>query len=153
MRALLIAAVATLMPLAGSTKERRVSEPGRYEGYAEAKYDGMERTSFYVPVRDGTRLAVDLFRPTKDGVVASEKLPVVWMHTPYNRRTYAGGPTVERYPGYAGRLVKYGYNVAVVDFRGLYASFGRNVGYNRGEWTDAARMDGYDVTEWLAKQP
>jgi uncharacterized protein len=35
----------------------------------------------------------------------------------------------------------------------VYASYGKNAGYNRGEWMDAARMDAYDVTEWLAKQP
>jgi hypothetical protein len=76
------------------------------------------------------------------------------MHTPYNRRTYRDNqPTAEAYPGYALRLAKYGYNVAVVDFRGLYASEGRNRAYNRGEWLEPARTDAYDVTEWLAKQP
>ena len=127
---------------------------GSHGGTPVAPYDGVERTSLYVPVRDGTRLAIDIFRPTRAGVVASQRLPVIWMHTPYNRRTTAqGAPTVEKYPGFALELVKYGYNVAVVDFRGLYASFGRNRGYNRGEWVDAARMDAYDVTEWLARQP
>ena len=111
------------------------------------------RSSFYVPMRDGTRLAVDLFRPTRKGVVSGERLPVLWMNTPYNRRDTKEGPTAERYPGFALRLVKYGYVVAVVDFRGLYASFGRNRAYNRGEWIAPARTDAYDVTEWLAKQP
>ena len=118
-----------------------------------AKYDGHQRTSFYVAVRDGTRLAVDLFQPTSKGVLATEKLPVVWMHTPYNRRTYRGGVAAETYPGFALRLVQHGYHVAVVDFRGVYASFGQNRAYNRGEWLDAARMDAYDITEWFAKQP
>ena len=137
---------------ASAQAQQKASRPGVYEGYATAAYDGSQRSSFYVTARDGTRLAVDLFRPTRGGVVASEKLPVVWMHTPYNRRTYAGGPTVERYPGFALQLVKYGYNVAVVDFRGLYASFGQNKGYNRGEWRDPAHYDAYDVTEWFARQ-
>jgi hypothetical protein len=119
----------------------------------EAMYDGHERSSFYVAVRDGTRLAVDLFQPTSKGVPATEKLPVLWMHTPYNRRTYRGGVAAETYPGFALRLVRHGYHVAVVDFRGVYASFGQNRAYNRGEWLDAARMDAYDVTEWFAKQP
>ncbi|MFC3068910.1 CocE/NonD family hydrolase [Phenylobacterium soli] len=131
----------------------KVSRPGVYQGYAQATYDGAERSSFYIPMRDGVRLAADLFRPTTGGKLAAERLPVIWMHTPYNRRDYRGQPTVERYPGYAMQLVKYGYNVAVVDFRGLYASEGRNVGYNRGEWRGAARTDAYDVTEWFARQP
>ena len=131
----------------------RVSKPGVYAGYSDAEFDGYARSSFYVPMRDGTRLAVDLFRPTRGGVIAHERLPVVWMHSPYNRRDTQEGPTAERYPGFALRLVKYGYVVAVVDFRGLYASFGRNRAYNRGEWIAPATTDAYDVTEWLAKQP
>lgn len=85
--------------------------------------------------------------------MSTEKLPVVWMHTPYNRRTYRGGVAAETYPGFALRLVEHGYHVTVVDFRGVYASFGQNRAYNRGEWLDAARLDAYDVTEWFAKQP
>ena len=104
-------------------------------------------------MRDGTRLAVDVFRPTQGGKAATDKLPVVWMHTPYNRRTTQNGLTAANYPGKALQLVKYGYAVAVADFRGTYASFGRNAGYNRGEWQDAARFDAYDITEWLATQP
>jgi uncharacterized protein len=131
----------------------RESSPGKYSGYSPIVYDGHELTSQYVAVRDGTRLAVDIFRPTKSGAVATEKLPVLWMHTPYNRRNYRNGLTAANYPGKALELVKYGYVVAVADFRGLYASFGHNAGFNRGEWQDAARMDAYDITEWLAKQP
>jgi predicted acyl esterase len=121
----------------------KVSKPGKYEGYSTATYDGVERTSFYIPMRDDVKLAADLYRPTKNGVVASDKLPVIWSHTPYNRR---GRTTPEE------ALIKHGYNVAVVDFRGVYASYGSNKGYNRGEWIDPAKNDAYDVTEWFAKQ-
>jgi uncharacterized protein len=151
--AVVAAALALWLPGVDS-QARQLSRPGQYAGYSSVKYDGFERTSVYVPMRDGTRLAVDIFRPTRAGAPATERLPVVWMHTPYDRRTSGtGAPTVESYPGYALQLVKYGYIVGVVDFRGLYASFGRNEGYNRGEWVAAARYDAYDVTEWLAHQP
>ena len=83
----------------------RESSPGRYEGYSTAIYDGHAMTSQYVSMRDGTRLAIDIFRPAKGGVVASEKLPVLWMHTPYNRRNYRNGPTAANYPGKALELV------------------------------------------------
>lgn len=135
-----------------SAQAARVSSPGKYDGYAAVAYDGHQMTSQYVAMRDGTRLAIDIFRPTRGGTVASDKLPVLWMHTPYNRRSYRNGLTAANYPGKALELVKYGYVVAVADFRGLYASFGHNAGFNRGEWQDAARMDAYDITEWLAKQ-
>jgi uncharacterized protein len=138
----------------------KVSRPGQYEGYGAPVYKGYELSSLYVEVRDGTKLAVDLYRPKEaNGQVTSDKLPVIWMHTPYNRRFFRATPMAmpvvsgEGYPGAAAKLIEYGYVVAVVDFRGLYASYGKNVGYNRGEWVDAARLDAYDITEWLAKQP
>lgn len=130
-----------------------VSSPGVYENYSEVVYDGYEMTSQYIEMRDGNRIAIDIFRPTLEGVVTDEKLPVVWMHTPYNRRNYGGGLAVENYPGYAIELLPYGYVVAVADFRGVYASFGHNEGYNRGEWNETSRWDTYDITEWLAAQP
>jgi predicted acyl esterase len=149
-----IVVVGTWLALANSTEaaEPRESRPGRYEGYSAALYDGHSMSSQYVSVRDGTRLAIDIFRPTRAGAIATEKLPVLWMNTPYNRRNYRDGLTVANYPGKALELVKYGYVVAVADFRGLYASFGRNAGFNRGEWQDWTRFDAYDITEWLAKQ-
>jgi len=131
----------------------KVSRPGEYRGYSQAKYDGYRLTSTYVAMRDGTRLAVDIFRPTRNGVVADERLPVLWMHSPYNRRPKGGKSEAEAYPGGPLELVKYGYVVAVADFRGLYASFGQNKLYNNGEYFGAAWTDAYDVTEWLARQP
>jgi hypothetical protein len=141
-----------------SPPDDAVSRFGEYSGYSEKIYDGFELTSQYVEVRDGTKLALDLYRPKdKDGNVVETPLPVVWMHMPYGRSVPGGGfllaTMAETYPGTAASLIDYGYVVAVVDFRGLYASFGQNAGYNRGEWVEAARMDAYDITEWLAKQP
>jgi predicted acyl esterase len=140
-----------------SSTANRVSRPGEYAGYGDAIYDDKyEVTSQYVQVSDGTKLALDLYRP-KDkttGKVINAPLPVLWMHTPYNRR-YDNRKILmgESYPGTAAKLVKYGYVVAIVDFRGLYASYGHNVAFNRGEWITAAHQDAYDMTEWLAKQP
>jgi putative CocE/NonD family hydrolase len=140
-----------------SSTANRISRPGEYAGYSDAIYaDEYEITSQYVQVSDGTKLAMDLYRPKNkaSGSVIDAPLPVLWMHTPYNRRYSMDNETliVESYPGTAGRLVKYGYVVATVDFRGLYASYGHNEAYNRGEWITAARRDAYDITEWLAQQ-
>ena len=137
--------------------DNRVSRQGEYAGYGDAIYaDEYEMTSRYVQVSDGTKLAMDIYRPREKttGDVIDTPLPVLWMHTPYNRRYSMNETlTVESYPGTAGRLVKYGYVVATVDFRGLYASYGHNEAYNRGEWITAASRDAYDITEWLAQQP
>jgi len=147
-----MAALAT--PVLGQDKApAKISAPGRYTGYSSPAYDGWTLSSVYVPMRDGVRLAIDIFRPTRNGAAASERLPAVWMHSPYNRRPKDGKSEAEVYPGRALDLVKYGYVVAVADFRGLYASFGQNKLYNNGEYVGAAWNDAYDVTEWLAKQP
>jgi uncharacterized protein len=159
-RTILSVAALSLVPAAATTFAAppagapKLSEPGYYAGYAPVLYDGYERASFYVAARDGTKLAVDLFRPTLHGVLAKGKLPVVWMNTPYNRRSgIDGAPSASAYPGFALQLVKYGYNIALVDFRGLYASFGSNEVFNFGEYLPAASTDAYDMTQWFAKQP
>ena len=40
--------------------EEMVSKPGVYSGYSPVLYDGYKIFSQYVPVRDGTKLAVDI---------------------------------------------------------------------------------------------
>lgn len=137
-----------LLPVAENTSpaaEVPVSSPGKYRGFSPVLYDGYKIVSQYVTVRDGTKLAVDIIRPTLDGVMVEKSLPVVWMHTPYNRRFYGPVLTAKMYPGAALGLVKYGYVVGVVDQRGMYASYGTT--YSGGSW------DAYDITEWFASQP
>jgi putative CocE/NonD family hydrolase len=136
-----------------SGEQARVSRPGAYEGYSPVLYDDYLRSSQYVTVRDGTKIAIDIFRPARGGRPVETRLPVVWMNTPYNRRTFEGGETVRTYPGAALALVKYGYVVAIADMRGGYASFGKAVTSNRTEWMPYAYWDAYDITEWLAAQP
>ncbi|HUO23464.1 MAG TPA: CocE/NonD family hydrolase [Caulobacteraceae bacterium] len=131
----------------------KVSSPGHYSGYSPVLYDGYSLTSQYVTMRDGTRIAVDVYRPTLHGAVVDQKLPVVWQNTPYNRRSPSSAAQ-------AMELVKYGYVVAMADMRGNYASFGKAIADaeaasagNRNEWMPWSKWDAYDVTEWLAAQP
>jgi hypothetical protein len=69
----------------GTSRHAPVSEFGKYQGYSEAVYDGTSRTSEYLTLSDGTRLAYDLIMPTEDGVPAQEPLPVLFKYTPYGR--------------------------------------------------------------------
>jgi len=62
-----------------------ISEFGKYQGYSEATYDGTQRTSDYLTLSDGTRLAYDLIIPTQKGVPANKSLPVLFKYTPYGR--------------------------------------------------------------------
>ena len=65
--------------------QAKVSEFGKYQGYSEKVYDGTKRVSEYLTLSDGTRLAYDLILPTKKGIPASERLPVLFKYTPYLR--------------------------------------------------------------------
>lgn len=137
----------------GGVGPERVSSPGEYAGYSERIYNEHVLESVYVEVRDGTRLAVDIFRPAVDGQPAEGRFPVIWEHTPYRRAHLNDAGERVSSLGREGRdflaLVQYGYVVAAVDTRGRGASFGVRRGFlDRTEANDA-----YDMTEWFAAQP
>ncbi len=68
-----------------SAANEKVSRLGEYEGYSRAIYNGYSRTSAYLKLANGTRLAYDLILPTKNGVPAASPLPVLFKYTPYLR--------------------------------------------------------------------
>jgi putative CocE/NonD family hydrolase len=68
-----------------SSTPSRASAFGIYQGYSKQSYDGVRRTSDYLSLRDGLRLAYDLILPTQQGVVTRERLPVLFKYTPYLR--------------------------------------------------------------------
>lgn|GEM_PF-255772 len=113
---------------------------------------GPFRESVYVPVRDGTRLAMHILRPAENGVLLDTPQPVIFAFTPYRARYRAAngrivGPSIA---GAADRaLLAAGYVLAIADVRGKGASFGARRGFQ--DRTEA--LDGYDLVEWLAKQP
>lgn len=117
------------------------------------RYAEVTRESLYVPVRDGTRLAMNVYRPAEGGRPVEGRFPVVFAFTPYRAR-YTGddGQIVEaglsERLGLAG-LTDYGYVVAVADTRGKGASFGARRGFQ--DRTEA--RDGHDLVQWLAEQP
>ncbi|MCU0275992.1 MAG: CocE/NonD family hydrolase [Acidobacteria bacterium] len=95
----------------------------------------LERRTEMVPMRDGIRLATDLYLPQGD---AAGKYPVILIRTPYKKEMG------EMDANFYGRR---GYAVAIQDCRGRFASAGRWVPF-----FNEAR-DGYDAVEWLAAQP
>jgi uncharacterized protein len=70
---------------AKSSGQRKISAFGQYQGYSEPVYDGSKRTSDYLTLSDGTRLAYDLIIPTQKGAPAARPLPVLFKYTPYGR--------------------------------------------------------------------
>jgi putative CocE/NonD family hydrolase len=126
-----------------ATPEERVSRPGVYQGYSHELYPnrGWVKISQYITVRDGTKLAIDIYRPAEFGHPVSTPLPVIWTHTRYHRE--------RSLPPWLSRMLMYGYVVAAADVRGAGASFGTW----QGNFSPEETQDAYDITEWLAAQP
>jgi putative CocE/NonD family hydrolase len=95
-----------------------------------------------VPMRDGVRLATDIYRPKTD-----EPVPVILSKTPYNFNSWGDGELVTRTYSRAYDVVERGYAYVVQNERGRY--------FSEGEWQilGAPRTDGYDAIQWLAEQP
>lgn len=112
--------------------------------------------SRYLTMRDGTRLAVDIWLPGE--LQADEQLPAIMEVTRY-WRTPAMGPFYrllaalgrERVPKLeaADAWNGAGYALVLVDARGSGASFGQRP----VEWSDAEVADLGEVIHWLASQP
>jgi hypothetical protein len=138
-------------PSALAQGQAKISKLGQYSGYSELRYVEWVRTSQYVAVRDGTRLAVDIFRPAQNGQPVDEKLPVIWVHHRYHRADLSDGKlyTVLDQQPWLKTVLQHGYIVAAVDARGSGASFGTR----HGELTPEEALDAYDITEWFAAQP
>ena len=139
-----ISVVILLSGFYGAPSIAQVSRPGEYSGYTSMIYTETVRSSRYVAMRDGTKLAVDILRPAKGGTAVSTAYPVLWSYN-WGGRAIGGVHAVDR----LAEIVKHGYVVAFVDARGCGASYGAMVGsYARIEAQDA-----HDLTEWLGTQP
>ncbi len=96
-----------------------------------------------VPMRDGVRLATDIYRP-KD---APGPVPTVWVRTPYNFNHWDVRNSAPRDLTAALTAVKRGYAYVVQNERGHFFSEGNY------DILGAPRTDGYDALDWLSKQP
>ncbi|HWZ70581.1 MAG TPA: CocE/NonD family hydrolase [Casimicrobiaceae bacterium] len=106
-----------------------------------------------VPMRDGTRLATDVYRPAIAGVAAQGRFPVILERTPYgktlaSRSELDHGDSVPRpRADIASWFVRAGYAVVYQDCRGRHASEGEFVKYL------SEGYDGFDTLAWIAAQP
>jgi putative CocE/NonD family hydrolase len=92
-----------------------------------------------VKMRDGTKLATDIYRPARGGVAVDGRFPVILQRTPYDKTKS------ERTGRY---FASQGYVVALQDIRGRHHSEGVFFKYD-----DHDAPDGYDTVQWLASQP
>ncbi len=110
----------------GNVKDNIVSTP---------KYEVLMEMNVKIPMRDGIKLAANIFRPSAEG-----QFPVILIRTPYGKE-----PT--KYSDQGKYFARRGYVYVVEDCRGKYDS--------EGDWYGirSETKDGYDTINWLGTQP
>ncbi|KUI26214.1 serine esterase [Mycobacterium sp. GA-2829] len=119
---------------------------------------GVRSFSCYVPMRDGVRIAVNVYLPAEaaDGT----RLATILNQTRYYRamevrqplRAALGGRPFHHIPSTArcrNRFLANGYAWVDVDVRGSGASFGHRM----CEWSPDEIRDGGQIVEWIVAQP
>ncbi|MDQ8731506.1 CocE/NonD family hydrolase [Bradyrhizobium sp. LHD-71] len=111
--------------------------------------------SLYLTMKDGCRLAVDIYLPTAPAsAAAGPRCPTICIFTPYYRRfkVKAGATGVEPSPNvckYRDTFVPRGYALVVVDVRGTGASFGTRDSFR----SPREREDYREIADWIVAQP
>jgi putative CocE/NonD family hydrolase len=118
----------------GMTAGAAVGQAPNAGKYSEPKYELHERRGVMVPMRDAVRLSVDIYAPNAPG-----KLPAILSLTPYDNNGLQSD---------ARWYAKRGYVVVAADARGRYDSEG-----TFDPFDPKHKTDGYDLVEWMAKQP
>jgi putative CocE/NonD family hydrolase len=138
-RSLAVSFAALIVSLALAPSAAQAAAAPKWTPYDRPAQNGIV-TQKDVPITmpDGTVLSANVTRPDKPG-----RYPVILTQTPYGKDSisaFLGGGT--KY------LVQRGYAAVLVDVRGTGASGGTWDSFGPSE-----QRDGYDLTEWSAKQP
>lgn len=105
----------------------------------KANYKVRHERAVMIPVRDGKKLSADLFFPDGPG-----KFPALVMYHPYRKDDIGRGGAGDHH-----YFAERGFVGVRLDARGT----GTSEGVNTDEYRLQEQLDGYDVVEWLARQP
>lgn len=127
---------------------RRMVEPWSLPPrFPSPRFDVAFEPDQLIPMRDGVRLATDLYVP--QGI--SAELPAILIRTQYDKEKFspAANACEDRQvdAGVPAALASQGFVVAVQDLRGLFRSEGR---YSLARHDGP---DGFDTVQWLSRQP
>jgi uncharacterized protein len=104
------------------------------------RYDVAVLTDVMVRMRDGVRLATDVYLPARRGTPVVRRFPALLERTPYDKRRALLVQTA-RY------FARRGYVTVLQDVRGRFAS--------EGDWYFLAAVeapDGFDTIDWITRQ-
>ncbi len=118
------------------------------------QYEVVVERDIMVAMRDGIKLACDVYRPAHGDRVAEGSFPAILERTPYDKSAVSRSEITRRSPQSPNRreevaafFVRHGYAVVFQDCRGRYGSEGVFRKY-----LDEA-PDGYDTCAWMVQQP
>ncbi|ETA53884.1 CocE/NonD family hydrolase [Ponticoccus alexandrii] len=128
------------------------SRVSAYEAGREVPFSLPKRPqSCYLTMRDGCRIAVDVWCP--EGAPEGARFPTLLLFTPYFRRfRLAEGSDAVPNPNtakFSDYFVPRGYAVVVIDVRGTGASFGTRDGFR----SPTERLDSAEIADWVIAQP
>jgi uncharacterized protein len=103
------------------------------------------RRSLYIPMRDGVRIAIDVFLPALE---SGQVIPTVLHMTRYQRATAIPAGQPDKFADFAAMFTTRGYAFVTVDARGTGASFGTR----QGEITRSEIEDYGEILTWIAAQ-
>ena len=135
-----VAASAAAQPGAGMTPEAKAR---RWALEKELDSVAIIERKLMLPMRDGIRLATDVYRPRD----SSKKYPVIFSKTPYNFNYWDVRNGVPADMTAALTAIKRGYAYVVQNERGHFFSEGNY------DILGPPTTDGYDAIQWMATQP
>ena len=98
-----------------------------------------------IPMRDGVRLAADIYRPARGGEVLPGPFPALLVRTSYDKQAEWLIDEV------AHCFTPRGFVLVLQDLRGRHRSEG--IGQYFHTVNETAGTDGFDTVEWMAAQP
>ena len=115
-----------------------MSDSGRQGSHQQ--YEVVVERNVIVSMRDGVKLATDIYFPALEGSPAKGRFPAILERSPYGKQIRLDMVKSGNY------FARRGYVVAIQDVRGRFDS--------EGVWYAFANEapDGYDAVEWVAQQ-
>ena len=112
---------------------------------SKAEYGIVVAKDVMIPMRDGVRLASDIYFPAIDGQLVASRWPAILGRTSYDKtnETMWVKPVCEYFSSR-------GYVVVCQDLRGRYKSEGFGQYFHTANVNEG--RDGYDTIEWIAAQ-
>src|SRR5438094_9275200 len=142
--------VAALIAFGASSLAVRAQQQGTLTAAERAKRWDVENElqsiavverKVMMPMRDGVRLATDIYRPKN----ASGRVPAIWVRTPYNFNFWDIQNGVPSDLTAALTAIKRGYAYVVQNERGHFFSEGNY------DILGAPRSDGFNALDWMTK--